>query len=263
MLLAIDIGNTSIAVGLFQRDRLIGRLRIISDPSRGVNYYKKKLSVLKKWQKNSVDAAIISSVVPNLNSAIKKALKQAYNCKAVFINYKMIKGLKIALSAKEQVGVDRLVNALAAYRLYGGKAVIIDFGTATTFCAVDKAGRYKGGAITSGLEISKDILHQKTAKLPLIKLKKPKMAIGKDTVSAMRSGLYFGYIDLVEGMIKRFKAELGGKVKVIATGGLAKLISTGTKMIDIVDKDLTLKGLRLIYKEMRDACLPAGRGDER
>ncbi|MFC1559828.1 type III pantothenate kinase [Candidatus Margulisiibacteriota bacterium] len=250
MLLTIDIGNTSIVLGLFERAKLVSRLRIVSDTKRGAGWYAQRILKLKGSRKDNIEAAVISSVVPKLNNVVKKAVKKTYKCMAIIVSWKGIKGLKIALSKKHQVGVDRLVNALAAYRLYGGKAVIIDFGTATTFCAVDRKGRYLGGAITSGLESSRDILYRKTAKLPLISFKKIGKVIGKDTVSAMRSGLFFGYIDLVEGMIKRFKKELGSGAKVVATGGLAPLIAKGTKMIDVVDPDLTLKGLKLVYEGM-------------
>jgi len=242
--LAVDIGNTSIVFGLFRGKRIVGRLRLRSKLGETAFWYSKRLGKFRA----KVKAAAISSVVPGLNAAVKNAIKGAFGCTPVVVNWRMIKGLKIKLKAKNQVGVDRLVNAAAAYRLYGGKLVIIDFGTATTFCAVDRE-RYLGGAITSGLEISKVVLHERTAKLPLITIKRPGRAIGKDTVSAMRSGLFYGYIDLVEGMIKRFKRELGGRVKVIATGGLSGIIAKGTRMIDIVDQDLTLKGLKYIYDD--------------
>jgi type III pantothenate kinase len=240
MLLAVDIGNTNIVLGLFKENRLIGKRRILTDRSASVKV------------KAGVDAAIVSSVVPHQTGVISRNIEKQCGINPVIVSWKMIKGLKIALKKKDQVGIDRLVNAAAVERLYGSPAVIIDFGTATTFCALDKAGRYLGGAITSGLEISKEVLHERTAKLPLIEITKPKSAIGKNTLDAMRSGLFYGYVDMVEGMIKRFKAKLGRGAKVIATGGLSKLIASGTNKIDIVDPDLTLKGLNIIYQEMRD-----------
>ena len=239
MLLAVDIGNTNIVLGLFNKNSLISKQRILTNGSAEVKVA------------GSVDAAVISSVVPNMTRVISSKIEKQYKIKPVVVSWRKIKVLKIALKKKEQVGVDRLVNAVAVKRLYGSPAVIIDFGTATTFCALDKKGRYLGGAITSGLAISRDVLHKRTAKLPLIEIKKPKSAIGHDTVDAMRAGLFFGYVDMVEGMIKRFKAKLGQNAKVIATGGLSKLIASGTKKIDIVDPDLTLKGLNIIYKESK------------
>jgi type III pantothenate kinase len=248
MLLAVDIGNTNIVLGIFKENRMIGKHRILTDRSARV-----KMDGRAYGQAGRVDAAIISSVVPRLTGVISKKIEKQCGVKPLILSWRKIKGLKIALKKKDQVGIDRLVNAVAVKSLYGSPAVIIDFGTATTFCALDRAGRYLGGAITSGLEISKDVLHERTAKLPLIDIRKPKSAIGKSTLDAMRSGLFYGYVDMVEGMIKRFKAKLGGGAKVIATGGLSKLIASGTNKIDIVDPDLTLKGLNIIYKEMRGA----------
>jgi type III pantothenate kinase len=239
MLLAVDIGNTNIVLGLFNNNRLISKHRILTKSSSRVNV------------PGTFDAAIISSVVPRLTGLISKRIEKRYKVRPMVVNWETIKGLKIALKKKDQVGVDRLVNAVAVKYLYGSPAVIIDFGTATTFCALDRGGRYLGGAITSGLAISRDVLHERTAKLPLIEIKKPKGAIGRDTIEAMRSGLFYGYVDMVDGMIKRFKAKLGQNAKVIATGGLAKIMASGTKKIEVVDPDLTLKGLNIIYKESK------------
>ncbi len=241
MLLAVDIGNTNIVLGLFKNDKLISKHRILTDSSARVK------------AAGPLDAAIISSVVPHLTGDISRQIEKRYRVKPVIVSWRNIRGLKIALKNKGQVGIDRLVNAVAVKHLYGSPAVIIDFGTATTFCALDRTGRYLGGAITSGLAISRDILYERTAKLPFISIIKPERAIGRNTLEAMRSGLFYGYVDLVDGMIKRFKAQLGGKAKVIATGGLSGIIASGTDKIDVVDTDLTLKGLNIIYKEMRDA----------
>jgi len=235
MLLAVDIGNTNIVLGLFKKNKLISKHRILSNRLAHVN------------MRGVVDAAVIASVVPGLTGAVARQIKKRYGIKPVIVSWKKIKGLTIALKKKGQVGVDRLVNAVAVRHIYGTPAVIIDFGTATTFCALDRQGRYLGGAITSGLAISRDILHERTAKLPLIKVTRPAGVIGKNTVDAMRSGLFYGYVDMVEGMIKRFRARLGPRVKVIATGGLSGIMASGTKKIDIVDPDLTLKGLNLVY----------------
>ena len=247
MLLAVDIGNTNTVIGLFKGSRIVKRQRVAS----------KKTVILKKLA-GDVDAAMISSVVPSLDRAMSNKIRGLYGIKPVIVRWKDIKSIRVDLKARSQVGMDRLVNAVAAYALYGAPAIIIEFGTATTFCAVGRGGKYLGGAITSGLAISRDVLHDKTARLPLIEIRKPKRVIGKNTLEAMRSGLFFGYVDMVEGMIKRFKAELGQGAKVIATGGLSKLIASGTKKIDIVDQDLTLKGLYIIY---RSACPERSLGD--
>jgi type III pantothenate kinase len=239
MLLAVDIGNTNIVFGLFKGKKLISKHRILTLAPRGVKAAGK------------IDAAVISSVVPRVTGIVAAKIKKQYGIKPVIVAWRNIKGLKAGLREKGQVGVDRLVNAFAVKKLYGAPAIIIDLGTATTFCALDRKGRYLGGAITSGLAISRDVLHERTAKLPLIEIKKPKGTIGKNTIEAMRSGLYWGYIEMIEGMIRRFKKELGRKAKVVATGGLSPLIAKGTKKIDIVDPDLTLKGLNMIYLEMK------------
>jgi len=241
MLLAVDIGNTNIVAGLFKGDKIISKQRMLTGKNAAVN------------MRGKIDAAIIGSVVPRLTYLMAKKIRKKYGVRPVIVNLRSISGLKIALKNKDQIGIDRLVNAAAVKKLYGSPAVIIDFGTATTFCALDRAGRYMGGAITSGLAISRDVLHERTAKLPAIEIKKPKHAIGQNTLEAMRSGLFYGYVDMVEGMIKRFKAKLGQKAKVIATGGLSKLIASGTKKIDIIDPDLTLKGLNIIYRGARGA----------
>jgi type III pantothenate kinase len=248
MLLAVDIGNTNIVFGLFKDNKLVSKQRILTN-----RYCKVKV-------RGKIKAAIISSVVPRLNNILSKRVLGKTGIKPVVLNWKMIKGIKIDLRRKGQIGIDRLVNAVAVKKTYGFPAIIIDFGTATTFCAVDNKGHYRGGAITSGLAISRDILFERTAKLPKIEIRKPHNVIGRDTAEAMRSGLFYGYIDMVEGMIKRFKAEIGRNAKVIATGGLSKIIASGTKEIDIVDPDLTLKGLNIIYQEkLKELDLPAGR----
>ncbi len=239
MLLAVDIGNTNIVFGLFKGNRLVSKHRMLTLASNSVK------------AAGNIDAAVISSVVPKITRIVAENIRKRYGIDPAVVTWKGIKSIRIMLKNKGQVGVDRLVNAAAAVKLYGPPAVIIDLGTATTFCAIDGSGRYLGGAITSGLAISRDVLHERTAKLPLIKIKKPKNVIGKNTIEAMRSGLYWGYIEMIEGMIKRFRKELGGKAKVIATGGLSPLIAKGTKMIDIVDPDLTLKGLNMIYRGAR------------
>lgn len=251
MLLTVDIGNTNIVSGLFKGSKLVHRQRIPSNRS----------SRVRKMAK-SIDAALIASVVPNLNSFISGSIRKHYKVRPIIVSWRKIKGLKILPKNKGQIGIDRLVNAVAVKELYGSPAVVIDFGTATTFCAVDRLGRYLGGAITSGLAISRDVLHERTAKLPLIRIKKPRNAIGQNTIEAMESGLFYGYVDMVEGMIKRFKSRLGRDAKVIATGGLSRIIASGTDKIDVVDPDLTLKGLNIIYKGRWDRRGKGVRGEK-
>jgi type III pantothenate kinase len=234
MLLAVDIGNSNIVLGLFKDNKLIGKYRILSNTKARVKFSK------------GVSEAVIGSVVPSLTADIAGKIRKLYKIEPIIVGWKDA-GLKIALKNKDKIGVDRLINAAAVIKEYGCPAIVIDLGTATTFCVINKKGTYIGGVITSGLAISRDVLHERTAKLPLIEIQKPKHAIGTDTVSAMKSGLYFGYVDMIEGMIDRIKHEMGGRAKVIATGGLSKLIASGTDKIDIVDPNLTLKGLKIIY----------------
>lgn len=224
-ILAIDIGNTSTVFGLFKGSIFIRKWRVLTGKLSGnlkkVNY-----------------PVVVSSVVPQVDKLVRKALPQAR-----FITAKNIKGIKIKVGNKAEVGADRVVNALAAFRLYGKPAIIVDFGTATTFDALSAKGEYLGGAIAPGINLTRDILHERTAKLPKVKIKPPKKVIGNSTVEALRSGLVYGYAALVEGMIARFKKQLGGRTKVIATGGYAELIGKYAQGIDIIDEDLTLKGL--------------------
>jgi len=223
--LAIDIGNTSTSFGLFSGKKLKRKWRVGT----------LKLSTLRKLP---VEGVIVSSVFPKADRIIKRLYPQAR-----FITAQNIKGLRIGIRNKSEVGADRVVNALAALRLYGKPAIIVDFGTATTFDALSAGGEYLGGAIAPGIALTRDILHERTAKLPRIKIKPPRRVIGNSTVEALRSGLVHGYAAMVEGMITRFKKNLGSKAKVIATGGYAELIGKYARGIDIIDEDLTLKGL--------------------
>jgi type III pantothenate kinase len=238
MLLAIDVGNTSTHFGIFKGRNLLKEWRVAT--SRISDYQ----SIRKRRSEDlMIRNIIVSSVVPRANKHIKKLFP-----KAKLINHKNV-GIKIRVKKPSEVGTDRLVNAFAAYKLYGGPAIVIDFGTATTFDVISARGEYLGGAIAPGILLARDSLYERTAKLPRIEIKAPKEVIGKSTREAMRSGLVYGYVAMVEGMTKRIKSSLTyrpSSIKVIATGGLAKLICKYTKIIDKIDEKLTLKGLQLI-----------------
>jgi len=241
MLLALDIGNTTIAFGLFEGGELKKTGRVL-DPEQ-----------LPFASFSKVSRVVVASVVPRLDPVVRSLIKRRLKIIPNFISYKDIR-LKITLKNKAEIGVDRLVDAYAAYKFYGGPAIVVDFGTATTFCAVDKDGRYLGGAIAPGIGIARDALHEKAAKLPQIKVTTAKRAIGKDTVSAMEAGIYIGYIGLINELVARMKGELAGNgkkehVKVVATGGFAKLLSHGVKF-DIIDETLTLNGLNLVNQAL-------------
>jgi len=239
MILAIDVGNTNIVFGLYRGKKLIKQWRFC--------VFDYKLPQIKF----EILAIIVSSVVPSFNFRLKKELKKQYGKTAYFVSAENIPGIKVALKNKKEIGADRVVDALAAYTLYKGPVIIVDFGTATTFDLVSAQGEYLGGAIAPGVNLARDALYEHAAKLPKIKIKAPKQVIGKDTVSAMQSGLVFGYVAMVEGMIGKFKAQSAKfkTAKVIATGGLAPLICKYAKVVDTIDTELTLKGLRLIGEE--------------
>ncbi len=231
-LLVIDAGNTSVHCGLFAGQKLVREWRADADRFRKIS------------GRPDADRVIVSSVVPRISRSLKKQFPGAF-----FVSPKNI-GLRVRVKKPAEVGADRLVDALAAYKLYGGPAIVVDFGTATTFDVINVRGEYLGGAIAPGLLLARDTLHERTAKLPRISLQAPGSVIGRDTVSAMRSGLVLGYAALVEGMVERIASKVKG-AKVIATGGLAQLICKETGVIDIIDDKLTLKGLRLIADNER------------
>lgn len=244
MLLAIDIGNTNIVAALCDRDRIRDSVRFdTADPRTS-----KFLSMFKGV---FVEGAIVSSVVPKMDKTVFQLIQKLYGIKPTFVSAGMFDGIMgIRAQNKKEIGADRLVNAYAAAQIYGKPSVIIDFGTATTFCAVSSSGEYLGGAIAPGVAISRDALHEKTAKLPFVELTFPSSVIGGSTVSAMQSGILFGYVGIVESMVERFKKILGKNAVVVATGGLAEKISSKTDIIMVVDRDLTLKGLDLLWKKI-------------
>ena len=226
--------------GLFDGKRLIQQWRRPSDSFRKVPHNFR------------CDGVVVASVVPALDQALRVEIKKRFGIRPHFVSGRNIKGIRVKVS-KAEVGADRVVDALAAYRLYGGPCIIVDFGTATTFDVISAAGEYLGGAIAPGIMLGRDALYERTAKLPLVEIKVPRSVIGTDTVTAIQSGLVFGYVAMVEGMIQRIKSKIKNqksKMKVIATGGLAMLICKYAKGVDSVDPFLTLKGLQMIGEEI-------------
>ncbi len=251
MLLTIDIGNTNITLGLFSEDKLLQKWRLNSDQTKIADTY--AIDIIELFLNNSIDClkitgVIIASVVPKLTGIISEAVKKFYNDKVLIIGEKSVKlNIDIKLNNKSEIGADRLVNGIAGYKKFGGGLIIIDFGTATTFDVIGEQGEYLGGIIAPGINLSIKALHDMTAQLPKIKVKKQENVIGKSTVEAMNSGIYFGYISLVEGLVKRIKNEYQKPMKVILTGGLSTLFENAISEIDYVDSDLILEGLRIIY----------------
>ena len=244
MLLAIDIGNTNISLGLFKGKRLLSRYCI---PTKQRSY----LAKLKKiFNKHKIDDAIVCSVVPKSTTIIKKELNKLLGKKPIIIGKDIIVPVKNLYRRPKQVGQDRLVNAYAGVMLYGAPLIVVDFGTAITFDVISKHKEYLGGMILPGLDISLEILAERTALLPKIKLNKPKEFIGRDTRNSMLSGIIHGFAALTDDLTKRIKDKIGKNAKAIGTGGNIGLIDKYCKRIDKIDKDLTLKGLNLIYNTM-------------
>jgi type III pantothenate kinase len=251
MLLAIDIGNTNITLGLYKEEELIAKWRMASAYERMPDEYGLQIAGFLNHHQTKTEqlhGIFIVSVVPPLTDKIAEACHSYLNIKPLVFHHKMKTGVELAYENPTTIGADRIADAVAAKTYYSLPACIIDFGTATTFNAVTRNAEYLGGAIAAGINISAQALFERTAQLPKINLAIPDSAIGKNTVHAMQSGLVFGYVGLVEGMIKRFKEELGHDTTVIATGGLANMISVLIPAIDHVDQWLTLNGVRLIWE---------------
>jgi type III pantothenate kinase len=251
MLLTIDIGNTNVTAGAFDGERLIASWRVATEARKMADEYALEFSGLlpmKGVPVESIREVAICSVVPPLTGVFVDLVKQLFSTEPLVVGAGTRTGVKIMNDNPRDVGADRVVDAAAAYQCYGGPAIVVDFGTATVFDAIATDGTYLGGAIAPGLNIAAESLFLNTSQLRRVELVRPQSAIGKNTVHAMQSGLVFGYIGLVEAMVQRFKDEMDApSAKVIATGGLATLMSQETSAVDIVDEDLTLRGLQYIH----------------
>ena len=251
MLLAIDIGNTNVVLGVFDRERLVENWRVGTNTQITPDEYAmifKDLFGFAGLDFKQITGVIISTVVPPLLPVMIEMSHKYFRLEPMVVTHEIKTGIKMRYDNPKEVGADRIVNAAAAYKLYGGPIIIVDFGTATTFCAVTENGEYLGGAITPGVKISAEALFQRASKLPRVELAKPPKVIGADTISAMQSGIIYGYAGLVDGIVERMKKELSMEAKVVATGGLAELVSPETKTIQEIKPHLTLEGLRLLYE---------------
>lgn len=256
MLLAFDVGNTTIAVGLFRGRELVKSWKISADRDRTGDEYGALLLDLMRFsglEAGRVEGAIISSVVPPLTPVVEEVCRSYFGATALVVGPGLKTGMPILYENPLEVGADRITAAVAAFEKYGGPAVVVDFGTATTFDAVSAQGEYLGGAIAPGIQIAAEALYLKTARLPRIEIRKPKRAIGRTTVSSMQSGLYFGYIGLVTNIIGEIRKELGQAVRVVATGGFGGQIAAELPAIEACEPDLVLEGLRIIHERNRDA----------
>lgn len=251
MLLTIDIGNTNIALGLYEGQKLGARWRLATDHERMPDEYGIQMLGLLQHSGCSVaqlSGVCMASVVPVLTSRLKQACQLYFNRDPLIVDESIKTGVQLMVDDPRTVGADRIVDAVAVHALYGVSACVVDFGTATTFDAVTADGEYLGGAIAPGIGISAEALSSRTAKLPRVDLQIPPSVIGRNTIHAMQSGLLIGYIAMVEGMVKRFRQELGPDMKVIATGGLAETVAKHTDVIDILAPWLTLDGLRILWE---------------
>lgn len=249
MLLAIDVGNTHVVLGLYRGDELVSSWRLQSEASRTVDEFSLAvLSVLQNdsWAKEDIKNIVLSCVVPALSRVFVKLSRKYFGKEPLIVGPGLKTGMRISVDDPRTVGADRIVNAIAAKELYGAPVIVVDFGTATTFDVVGASGAYEGGVIAPGLVISAEALSSRAAQLPSIELSYPDRLIGKNTRDSMLSGIVYGYVGLVDGILKRIKAELGVATPVIATGGLAHLIVEGSDEMEEVSKELTLRGLRLI-----------------
>ena len=249
-LFCIDIGNTNVVMGLYAGSELVTHWRVATDGHRMADEY--GMLVLDLLERSGqppavIGGIIIASVVPPVTALFEKLSERYLGHKPLVVDPAVHTGVRILLDNPKEVGADRVVNAVAAYRRYGGPACVVDLGTATTFDLLSDTGDYLGGAIAPGLGIAAEALTQRTAKLPRIDLVRPPSVIGRNTIQAMQSGLLFCYVGLVEGLVTRFRAELGPELKVIATGGLAPLLAAETAVFDAIDPWLTLEGLRLVW----------------
>ncbi len=250
MLLVIDVGNTNTVLGLYDGDRLVHDFRIETSKGRTTDEYLVLLLALVQIagvDRRAIDSSILASVVPALNDVMVEAVDRAFDHDILVVGPGIKTGMPILYENPREVGADRIVNAVAAYERVHGACIVVDFGTATTFDCISAKGEYLGGAISPGVDISANALFSRAAKLPRAEIVRPARAIGRNTVNSMQSGIVFGYVGLVDGLVERLKREMGGEVKVIATGGLARLIEPESTTIEEIDEYLTLEGLRLLH----------------
>ena len=257
MLLAIDVGNTNIVIGVFRGEALVHSWRLTTIRERTSDELGILISDLcdrHEIRQRDIDGIVIASVVPPLTATLVTMVTDYFGRVPLLFEPAVNGGMPILYDNPYEVGADRVVNGIAAFESYGGKGlpiIVVDFGTATTFDAISAKGEYLGGVICPGPQISADALFQRAAKLPRIDVKKPARVIGTNTVASMQAGLFWGYVDMVEGLVRRMKAELGGAAVVVATGGLASVVAPESATIEHVDPELTLRGLRLVWERSK------------
>ncbi|MGB8831364.1 MAG: type III pantothenate kinase [Candidatus Sulfotelmatobacter sp.] len=276
MLFVLVVGNTNTVLGVFARvakvhpegdadtapryRRLVANWRVATRQGSTVDEYGvlfRNLFSMASLEASGIHGIVISSVVPPLDPVLRQVCERYFNSKPLFIEPGVKTGMPVQYENPAEVGADRIVNGVAAFDKYGGPCIVVDFGTATTFDCVSAKGEYLGGVISPGIGISADALFQRTARLPRVEIRKPARVVGTNTVGSLQSGLYYGYLGLVDGILERLLEEMGKQTKVIATGGLGSMIGTGSKYIEKVDDLLTLEGLRIIWERNAVAKTPA------
>lgn len=263
MLLTVDVGNTNTVLGVFRDTQLLAHWRLTTARGQTVDEYgilTRNLFTLAGLEPKQIGGIIVSSVVPPLNATLAEMAERYFELKALFVEPGVKTGMPVLYENPQEVGADRVVNGVAAFEKYGGPCIIVDFGTAITFDAISAKGEYMGGVIVPGIGIASEALFARAARLPRVEIKDPGKIIGTNTVGSMQSGLYYGYVDLVDGLLRRMKEALGANTKVVATGGQAALVARGSKLIEHVDEFLTLHGLRIIWDRNgapRKAASPA------